>query len=133
VAKVVVVDDEPNIVLVLEMALRRAGLDVVPFTDPDAAMAWLDGDASQDVGVVLLDLFMPRAGGRRLALALAGDPRHEGVAVVLMTGAIRKEFDMLPAACYQALFAKPFDLREVVPAVKAFAQAWDARAAVAAT
>ena len=59
-AKVLVVDDEPNIVLSLEFLMSQAGLEVVTAEDGESALLRLK-DASPDL--LLLDISLPGISG----------------------------------------------------------------------
>jgi CheY-like chemotaxis protein len=61
--RVVVVDDEHDIVAVLKRGLREKGFDVVGFTDPVEA---LSSFRQHQYDVVLLDIKMPRMNGIEL-------------------------------------------------------------------
>ena len=57
--KVLIVDDEPNIVLSVEYLMRRAGFDVAVAEDGEAAMARI---REQRPDLVVLDVIMPGIG-----------------------------------------------------------------------
>jgi diguanylate cyclase (GGDEF)-like protein len=59
--KVLVVDDDPAYLKLLQAVLTRAGFDVVVAEDGPAALAALRTD--REIGVALLDLAMPRMDG----------------------------------------------------------------------
>ena len=65
-ARILIVDDEPNVRLVFRTALESAGYRVAAAEDGEAALAWLEADR---VDLVLLDLQMPGMGGMERARA----------------------------------------------------------------
>ncbi len=64
VAKILVVDDEPNIREVVGLYLRGAGHEVVSATDGEEALR-VFGESEPDL--VVLDFFMPRWDGSKAA------------------------------------------------------------------
>ena len=113
-ARVLVVDDEPINVSLLERVLEQAGFtDVVGMTDPVAALAGL-ADLAPDV--VLLDLHMPGVDGYRFLEGMDVVRTAAGFLPVLVLTA-----DATPEARDRALslgandfLTKPFDRGEVV-------------------
>jgi signal transduction histidine kinase/CheY-like chemotaxis protein len=104
-ASILVVDDEPGIVLLCKRVLSRAGYDVTDFTDPRAAIEFLQ---RQRIDLLLVDIRMPEVDGFDvIARAQRAQP---DVAVLVMTGfgtvetairALRQGVD--------GLVLKPFD------------------------
>jgi response regulator RpfG family c-di-GMP phosphodiesterase len=79
-ARILVVDDEPQLRTLLAMALEREGYRVTTREDGLAALADL---ADEDISVLLTDLKMPRMGG--LELIRAAKERRPDLASVLIT------------------------------------------------
>ena len=77
------VDDEPSLVLLMERALGRLGHTVHGFTDPLGAIAQLR-DNPRGYDVVLTDLTMPRMSGFEVAAAVRRI--RPDIGVVLSTG-----------------------------------------------
>ncbi|HVB11375.1 MAG TPA: response regulator [Bacillota bacterium] len=116
-ARVLLIEDQPALRHLVAEVLREEGHDVLMADDGSSGLAMLDLDAPPDL--VLMDLFMPRVGGRAILAHLRGDPRLRSVPVVLMTGAMYDPADFPPRGSYQALLKKPFDLDELTGAVRA--------------
>ncbi len=85
---VLVVDDEPGVRALLQVLLQSRGLDVLLAEDGEQGLGMYQEHADH-VGLVLLDLTMPRMGGGELLRAL----RRSGssVPVLLMSGYAREE------------------------------------------
>jgi len=81
--RVLVVDDEDLVRLVIARQLRFAGFDVSVARDGLEALAALP-DAAPDI--VLTDLNMPRCNGEQLCRELRALPASSALPVVLMTG-----------------------------------------------
>src|SRR5690606_38787113 len=84
---VLVVDDEPNIVLSLEFLMKQAGYEVRVARDGDAALAAFR-DRAPDL--VLLDVMMPGKGGYELCQTIRANPAWDRTKVVMLTAKIRE-------------------------------------------
>ncbi len=71
-AKILIADDEPNILVTLEYLMRREGHEVVLARDGEQALELLRSERPQ---LVLLDVMMPRRSGFR---GLPGTARRRG-------------------------------------------------------
>ncbi len=60
VERILVVDDEPSIVLLARRLLSRAGYEVTGFTSPGEALVWLEG---HPVDLIVVDIRMPEMDG----------------------------------------------------------------------
>jgi len=110
--KILVVDDQPSIRSILEMALSEAGADVWCVPDGPTAITLLE---TANPELILLDLAMPGMNGWQVLEALSGEPRTAGIPVVLETSA--EDFPSFERARRHGVAAfvnKPFRLAEVV-------------------
>lgn len=82
--KIMIVDDEEPMRLLVEMLLAREGHDVVWSVDDSEAMRLLDGDEDLQMDLVVTDLKMPTHDG--WDVIRAARKRMPGVGVILMTG-----------------------------------------------
>lgn len=109
------VDDEPDILGFMEMALREEGYSVVSVTSAIDALKAIDGKRPD---LILLDAKMPVMDGREF-LAVLRERKGIQVPVVLMTAA-----RMAPAEAArlgaQGFLAKPFDLDDLLACVAQF-------------
>ncbi len=110
--RILVVDDAPGIGLVLGRYFERAGHQCEHLTDAFAALESLAHGPRPDV--ILIDLIMPRMGGRDLVLRLQELPETKGIAVVLASGYEAGQADLPPAGSFRAVVGKPFDLPELL-------------------
>jgi CheY-like chemotaxis protein/phosphoribosyl 1,2-cyclic phosphodiesterase len=93
-SSVLVVDDDPDLVEVLEAALRAEGVRVLTAGDARSALAVARRDPPS---LILLDLHLPDAGGLEVCRSLRGDPDPElrDVPIVVLTGARLTESDLV--------------------------------------
>ncbi|ROR32098.1 response regulator transcription factor [Inmirania thermothiophila] len=115
--RVLVVDDEPNIVLSLEYLMRREGYEVQTAADGEEALARIR-EAPPDL--VLLDVMMPGLDGYRVCEAVRADPALAGVRIVMLTAKGRDvERERGLALGADDYITKPFSTREVADKVRA--------------
>ena len=69
--KILIADDEPNIVISLEFLMKREGFDVSIAGDGEEAIAKIRSDSPD---LVLLDVMMPKKSGFDVCQEVKGDP-----------------------------------------------------------
>ena len=69
--KILIVDDEPNIVISLEFLMKKEGFEVAVANDGDEALAMV-GSFNPDL--LLLDVMMPKKSGYEVCEAVRADP-----------------------------------------------------------
>jgi two-component system, OmpR family, response regulator RegX3 len=113
-ARILVADDEPDIVGPLEYALRTEGFDVESVGDGESALARALGEPFD---LVVLDVMMPRLSGVEVCRRL----RAESAVPVLMLTAKDAEVDRVLGLELGAddYVAKPFSMAELVSRVRA--------------
>ena len=114
VAKILVVDDEPNIREVVSLYLRRDGHSVIPAADGEEALR-LYRQSQPDL--VVLDLMLPKVSGLEVCRRIQADKR---VPVVMLT-AKGEEEDRIVGLGIGAddYIVKPFSPRELAARVEA--------------
>ena len=107
-SKVLIVDDEPNIVEILGRLLAQQGYEIRTAASAEEALALLD---HEPVNAILLDNNLPGMTGMR---ALAEIRRRTAAPTLLMTGHFDEGFAtdalLLGAA---GILSKPFDFTKV--------------------
>lgn len=116
-AKILLIEDEPDILELLEYNLAREGYKV------DTSMNGEDGLAAairDNPDLVLLDLMLPGMDGIEICRALKEDPATKGIPIIMVT-AKGEESDVVLGLGVGAddYVAKPFSPRELVARVKA--------------
>lgn len=115
--RVLVVDDEPNIVLSLEFLMKKAGFEVEVARNGQEA---LEAIARRPPDVLLLDVMMPEMDGFEVCERLRAEPRGRATKVVMLTARGRdSERQRGLALGADAYVTKPFSTRELVERVKA--------------
>ena len=115
--KILIVDDEPNIVISLEFLMKKEGFTVAVAVDGEEALAKV---ADFDPDLVLLDVMMPKKSGFEVCEALRADPARAGLQIVMLTAKGRDtEVAKGLAIGADAYVTKPFSTKELVAMVKA--------------
>ena len=114
--KILVVDDEPNIVLSLEFLMKQAGFQVRTASDGEAALAAI---AAEQPDLMLLDVMMPRKNGYEVCQAIRANPDWKGVRIIMLTAKGREvEREKGLALGADDYITKPFSTQEVVESVR---------------
>lgn len=112
---ILVVDDEPNIVLSLEFLMRQAGYDVRVARDGEAALEVM---REQTPDLVLLDVMMPKRDGYDVCQTIRANPAWKDVRIVMLTAKGREiEREKGLALGADDYITKPFSTREVLARV----------------
>lgn len=113
--RLLVVDDEPNIRRILQVAFEKAGYEVVPADDAYTALEAL---AEEPFACVLTDVTMPGMSGYELLRAVK--ERKPDTAVVIMTafGTIPQAIQAIRDGAFEYV-TKPFDLEGLKKIVQA--------------
>ncbi len=115
---VLVVDDEPNIVMSLEFLMEQAGFEVRVAADGEAALRAME-DKVPDL--VLLDVMMPKRDGYDLCQMIRAKPEWKDVRIIMLTAKGREvEREKGMALGADDYVTKPFSTRELVERVKTF-------------
>jgi len=82
--KILVVDDEPDVVEFIERTLRTDGFDVITAYDGIAA---LDLVSTENPDLILLDIMMPMMSGYEVCEQLQSNPQTKHIPVVCVSSA----------------------------------------------
>lgn len=104
---VLVVDDDPEIVTMVSLRLKKRGYEVVTANDGNEA---LEVARRARPALIVLDVMMPGRNGWEVARALKHDPVTEKVKIVMLT-AIGAGVNEITSPLYgaDAYIDKPFD------------------------
>jgi len=114
--RILIVDDEPNIVISLEFLMKKEGFEVAVANDGEEALAKV---ASFNPDLMLLDVMMPKKSGFEVCEALRADPGRSGLQIVMLTAKGRDtEVAKGLALGADAYVTKPFSTKDLVAKVK---------------
>jgi DNA-binding response OmpR family regulator len=114
--KVLIVDDEPNIVISLEFLMKREGFEVLVAGDGEAALQQIAGHVPD---LVLLDVMLPKRNGFEVCQQVRANPDWGGVKIIMLTAKGRDtEIAKGLALGADAYMTKPFSTKDLVAQVK---------------
>jgi two-component system alkaline phosphatase synthesis response regulator PhoP len=115
--KILVADDEPNIVTALEFLLQKAGYETRIARNGDEALKAIEADPPD---LVLLDVMMPLASGYEVCKRIREDPRRSGIKVMMLSAKGRDAEVAKGMAMGADLYVtKPFSTRELMEQIRA--------------
>lgn len=113
--KVLIADDEPNIVISLEYLLKRAGYTVLVARDGQQA---IDMIRSERPALVLLDVMMPNKSGHEVCAELRADEALRETRVLMLSAKGRStDVDKGLGVGADAYMTKPFSTKELAAKV----------------
>lgn len=122
---ILVIDDEKNIQVLLEDILGVEGYKVIVSEGGEEVMNIL---RNEKVHLIILDMMMPKANGQELYTALKVAFKQEGLservppAIILTAhpGSEKTQFLLMMESGIKKVIAKPFQISEILEAVKEF-------------
>lgn len=115
--KILIVDDDEDIVFVLGERLRQEGYEVLSAADGEQALNQIQKNTPD---VVVLDLMLPKVDGNTVRLKMKDNPETANIPVIIITGKIQlKELlalgeDMSIAAYLE----KPFTVNALLEKIR---------------
>jgi DNA-binding response OmpR family regulator len=114
--RILVVDDEPNIVLSLEFLMQKQGFAVRSAYDGEQA---LEAISESPPDLILLDINMPKLNGYEVCAAVRANPEWNNVRILILTAKgrdVEREKGLAMGA--DEYVTKPFSTLEVVEKVR---------------
>jgi CheY-like chemotaxis protein len=109
--RVLVVDDEPNILFALEETVRDLGFECIAACDGEEALIIARGVRPS---LIITDVIMPRLNGFELCARLKADPATRSIPVVIVTvRATDRDHQQADDAGADAYLVKPFHLNDL--------------------
>lgn len=120
-SRILIVEDEPNIVESLSFILERAGFEVQTATDGEQALRYLSHGIYD---AMILDIMLPGMNGFDLLRRIRADARLSRLPVIVLTArGQEKDRRMAESAGASSFITKPFSNEELVRQVERLAGA----------
>jgi two-component system alkaline phosphatase synthesis response regulator PhoP len=109
---ILIVDDEPNIVILMEYLMKHAGYEVVTACDGQQALDYL---AENSPSLMILDVFLPYKNGFEVCEEVRADNRFADMPILMLT-AKGNEAEMNKGFSLgaDAYITKPFSTHDLV-------------------
>src|SRR5262245_42798560 len=108
--RILIADDEPNILDIMVDALQDAGYEVIGVRDGDAALKALK---TEPYDLALIDVMMPKIDGYHLAAQIRSFKKPPKV-VIVTSRDYNHDKNVLHAAGVDAFLPKPFSNKDLV-------------------
>lgn len=111
--RILILDDNPDALVVLQNFLKALGHDVSGYTDATEALLWL-GDAKPEM--IIADLQMPNMDGFTFVRNVRARPSYAQLPIVCITGTDATN-EEIAAGGFAAVLRKPTTLADVMLAI----------------
>jgi len=117
--RILVVDDEPDILDLATVRLKKLGYKIIEAVDAEEALAFLQKDTCD---LILLDLLLPKMQGDQLCKKLKSDDKFKHIPIILFTAStIRVSLpEKIKEMGADDCIMKPFEPQELLTKVKKF-------------
>lgn len=116
--KVLIVDDDPDIVMALKFSLELEGIGTVEAYDGDQALEAVQRDHPD---VILLDGMLPQINGYQIARVIRFDETYRATPIIMVTARAQQDDMKLGRETgVDEYITKPFDMGDLVALVKRY-------------
>jgi len=116
--KILLVDDEIDLVTAVTFRLNAEGYDVVAALDGQAA---LDMAKKEKPDLIILDLMLPKVNGYKVCSLLKADMRYNKIPIIMFTARVQEaDKKMGFDAGANAYMTKPFESSVLLAKIKEF-------------
>ena len=114
--RILIVDDEPDLVAVLRMGLQMEGFDVLEAADGEEGLRRAQQDRPD---LMLLDLMLPRMDGYQVCRTLKFDARYKSMPIFILSARPGDRDKRLAIEMGADQFiGKPYDLKDLVGRIR---------------
>ena len=114
--RILIVDDEPDLLTVLRFGLEAAGFEVVQASDGEQGLA-LARQVMPDL--MILDLMLPRMDGYKVCRALKYDERYKHIPIFILSARSAEQDKQLALSMgADAFVTKPYDMRDLIGRIR---------------
>ena len=113
--KILVVDDEPDLVHMIKSVLEKDGYEVITASDGHQALNTIKAMAPD---LMIVDLTMPVMSGWHFSSKVRQDERYKKTPIIVLSGLIEHEKEPQQFETADVYMAKPFDVFKLAEKVK---------------
>lgn len=116
--KILIVDDEQDLVEMMKMRLEAVGYNVISAADGQAA---LDLARKEKPDLIILDIMLPKMDGYKVCALLKKDSRYSGIPILMFTAKAQdSDMKMGEEAGANGYVTKPFEPEVLLKKIKEF-------------
>lgn len=113
--RVLIVDDEPDIVESIKFRLETEDIDCITANDGEEGLAKAQNERPD---LILLDVMMPKMNGYKVARLLKFDAAYSDIPIIMLTARSQeKDIDLGEETGADEYVTKPFDMEKLVELV----------------
>jgi len=114
--RILVIDDEPDLLSLARARLELAGYDVVTASDGEEG---LEKARTSTPDLILLDLMLPKMNGFEVCEALKIDEKYKHIPIIILTVKFQPvDIRFAKALGADAYITKPFEGKELIEKIK---------------
>jgi len=114
--RILVVDDEPELVKAIQIRLEQASYELLVASD---GMEALNKARREKPDLIILDLMLPRMDGYKVCVMLKRDGLYADIPIIMLTARAQKSNEKLGYECgADAFITKPFQHEAVLAKIK---------------
>lgn len=115
-SKVIVIDDEPFILMMIEDKLKKAKIDVLTLRESRNALEVIRKERPD---LVILDWMMPELSGIELCKSIKNDPDMSGIPIFMLTAKGQDSDEQLGLQCGVTRYiTKPFSPKSLLELIQ---------------
>ena len=116
--KVLIVDDEPNILMSLEFLMKKEGFEVFVARDGAEALEILDKETPK---FIILDVMMPNVDGYEVCKNIRKNNKLKDMKIIFISAKSKDEdIEKAYEIGADSYFTKPFSTRELVKKIRTY-------------
>jgi len=110
--RILVIDDEPDVVMTLAMRLKVNGYEIISAADGEEG---LEKAKSGNPDLIICDWVLPKLDGCEVCKRLKQDPAYSKIPIILCTAkAEEKDKDLAKESGAEAYVTKPYDAKNLL-------------------
>ena len=114
--KILVVDDEPHIVKMIESRLHANGYDVITAFDGQEGLKKAQGE---NPDLILLDVMMPKLTGYKVSRLLKFDERFKNIPIIMLTARSQEnDIELGTEVGVNLYITKPFEAQHLLDSIQ---------------
>ena len=113
--KILVIDDEPELVKAITIRFKASGYEVTPAFDGQEG---IDKSGEIKPDLILLDIIMPKMDGYQVCKKLKSDPESKDIPIIIFTASGQRDLEKRCMAIgAKGVIMKPFEATELLELV----------------
>ena len=116
--KIMVVDDEPDILMTVGQMLEMVGYEVIRATNGNECIEKLNDEAQANPDLIVLDIMMPEVSGWDVAAKIKENPKWNSIPIVFLTAKGDTMSIGMGAMASEDYIVKPFDVKDLIDRIQ---------------